>query len=81
MDKIKLKESSFLDWYFSEPNDLYEFARGMISELQVSGTITITTQNILDRCGYIPAYICDIIDEDKEGEEYDPSEIKLMTKD
>ena len=73
--KIKVKASKFLNWYFSDLDELLEFGREMVSELQSEGYVKETVQGILDRCGYIPGYITENPDDENE---YDPSEIELV---
>lgn len=75
MSKVKLKESAFLDWYFSDQEDIDTFGRNMISELRTVGFVKETVQSLLDRCGYIPGFICEI---EHDGE-FDPEEIELIS--
>lgn len=76
MSKAKLKESAFLDWYFSDHEDLIVFGKNMISELRASGFVKETVQSLLDRCGYIPGYIC----EDEPDGEFDPADVELISE-
>jgi hypothetical protein len=76
MSKVKLKESAFLDWYFSDREDIMAFGKNMISELHKNGFVKETVQGLLDCCGYIPGYIC----EGEPEEEFDPDDIELISE-
>lgn len=75
-NKVKLKESAFLDWYFSDQEDIDTFGRNMISELRTTGFVKETVQDLLDRCGYIPGFIC----EDEPDGELDPADVELISE-
>jgi hypothetical protein len=75
MKKIKVKKIDFLNWYFSDHDDLLMFAKDMLSELQSNGFIKESVQSLLDRCGYVPGYISENSDDD---EEYDSGHIELI---
>ena len=76
-EKIKVKESDFLSWYFSDQDDILTFGRNMITELQSQGFIKESVQSLLDRCGYIPGHISDNPDDDNE---YDPEDVELISE-
>jgi len=76
--KVRVKESRFLDWYFSDHEDIESFGKNMISELYSTGLIKETPQSLLDRCGYIPGFISEH-DEDDDTE-YDPSDVELISE-
>jgi hypothetical protein len=76
-EKIKVKESDFLRWYFSDAEDILAFARNMINELKSEGFIKESVQSLLDRCGYIPGHISENPDDDKE---YDPEDVELVSE-
>lgn len=76
MSKVKLKESAFLDWYFSNHEDVMLFARNIILELRTNGFVKESIQSLLNRFGHIPGCIC-------EGEpkgEFDPNDIELISE-
>jgi hypothetical protein len=75
MKKIKVKKIDFLNWYFSDHDDLLMFAKDMLSELQSNGFIKESVQSLLDRCGYVPGYISENAD---DNEEYDSGDIELI---
>lgn len=75
--KIKVKESDFLSWYFSDQDDILAFGRNMITELQNEGFVKETIQSLLDRCGYIPGHISENPDDDNE---YDPKDVELVSE-
>lgn len=76
-EKIKVKESEFLSWYFSDQDDILTFGRNMITELQSNGFVKESVQSLLDRCGYIPGHISENPDDDKE---YDPEDVELISE-
>jgi len=76
MSKVKLKESAFLDWLFSDQDDINTFGRNMISELRANGFVKETVQNLLDCCGYVPGFIC----EDEPDGEFDPENVELISE-
>jgi hypothetical protein len=73
--KIRVKESEFLSWYFSDLDDILTFGRNMITELQSQGFVKESVQSLLDRCGYIPGHISENPDDDNE---YDPEDVELI---
>lgn len=75
--KIKVKESDFLSWYFSDHEDILTFGRNMITELQSQGFVKESVQSLLDRCGYIPGHLSKNPDDDKE---YDPEDVELVSE-
>ena len=76
-EKIKVKESDFLNWYFSDRDDILTFGRNMITELQSQGFVKESVQSLLDRCGYIPGHISENPDDDNE---YDPDDVELISE-
>ena len=76
-EKIKVKESDFLSWYFSDREDILAFGRNMITELQHQGFVKESIQSLLDQCGYVPGYISENPDDDNE---YDPEDVELISE-
>lgn len=76
MKKIKVKEQAFLDWYFSDLDDILTFGKNMIVELKSQGFVKESVQGLLDRCGYIPGYISENPDDNNE---YDPEDVELIS--
>jgi hypothetical protein len=76
-EKIKVKESDFLNWYFSDQDDILTFGRNMITELQSQGFVKESVQSLLDRCGYIPGHLSENPDDDNE---YDPDDVELISE-
>lgn len=77
MEKIKVKESDFLSWYFCDQDDILTFGRNMITELKANGFVKESVQSLLDRCEYIPGHISENPDNDKE---YDPEDVELVSE-
>lgn len=70
-----VNSSRFLDWYFSDCDDINDWASNVIAELSYSGKVTLCIQSLFDSCGYIPQYICNDLDGDAE---YTPNQIELI---
>lgn len=71
----RVTESDFINWYFSDSDDLTEFAKGIIDKLAETGKCNLTVKKVFDNCGYIPSHICESkLDE----EEYQPHEVRLV---
>jgi hypothetical protein len=73
--KKQVTKSSFLDWYFSEKDDLLNFARWMIDDLTKTNGVYISIQDLFSGCGYIPA---SIVENDDTDNEYLPEECELI---
>jgi len=73
--QVEVTEKNFLDWYFSDYEDVKTFSKDAIESLYYNGVFKITSKELFDSCGYIPEYICENGEED---EEYDPSELKFV---
>lgn len=65
----------FLNWYFSDVDDLQNWADNLLEELRVTGKVSTSTQSIYDSCGYIPQHICNNSDGQNE---YHPSQVELI---
>lgn len=74
--KVRVKEKTFLDWYFYDHEDMLSFANNMITELHCKGFIKESVQSLLSSCGYIPGHITENPDDENE---YDPSDIELIS--
>lgn len=74
--KNQVTKSRFLSWYFSDSDDAHAIGYDVISDLKNEGSFTISVEQLFERCGYIPEYIC--VDDNDGGNEYDPSEVELI---
>ena len=73
--KNKVTESAFLNWYFSDSDDVKWLGERAMESLLREGKFKISVEMLFDDCGFIPQYIC----EDSEGNaDYDPSEVELI---
>lgn len=67
--------SKFLDWYFSDSDDVTSFGDRCVEMIQSEGFVNLSARQLFDECGYIPQFIC----EDSDGnEEYSPSDIEFI---
>jgi hypothetical protein len=55
--KFPLKESRFLEWYFSDFDEVRDLGYEAMFKLRSDGMFTIITQDLLDRCAEVPTYI------------------------
>lgn len=82
MKKVTLKRKSFIDWYFSDNEDIYIIGNKVANTLQKEGRITITAEELLDGCGELPSYIMeeyrDDDDHHAEAKYFVPTEIELI---
>lgn len=80
--KVKLTKERFLDWYFSDTDDILMTARNMIRDLHSSGEFHTTVQDLLDGCSELPDWIMRDYNEETdwsdEGKYYTPEEIELV---
>lgn len=76
--KNQVTKADFLKWYLNG-SDTYEFLGSLAFDLLMEkGSATITTEQLFEDCGYIPAYIC-IGQEDADSEkEYDTENVELI---
>jgi len=65
--KGSIKASDFIEWYFSDQDDVLNIGREVISELRTVGSSTTTVKSLFDWCGYIRADICTIFNADFES--------------
>ena len=80
--KVKLTKENFLDWYFSDRDDILYIGNRIIGELKAEGKANVTTRELLDGCGELPSYIMegyrDNEDEWIDTKYFEPSEIELI---
>ena len=73
--KNKVTKSRFISWYFSSIDDINSLGDRAYRCLMYDDEFHITTQDLFDECGYIPAFIC----VDAVGDiQYHPSEVELI---
>jgi hypothetical protein len=72
--KNKVTKSAFLDWYFSDSEDIESLGERAYQGLMYDDEFHITTRDLFNECGYIPQHIC----VKKGNAEYDPSEVELI---
>ena len=76
--KPQVRKEELLDWLFSDSDDAKQLGVRIIQQLHDTGSATITTQELFDECGYIPAHILLNDEEFEEGDEFEPSEVELI---
>ena len=74
--EIKVKSSDFIVWYLEDSDDLVYIGLDLKNYLLANNIYTLTTQELLDRCTYIPSTI--VIDYKGPYKEYDSSEVILI---
>ena len=81
MKKYKLKKERFLDWMFSDRDDIEFWGNYFVNQLREKGTITYTTQNLFEERDELPIWLMvGYEDYDYMGEDfvYDMDEIELI---
>jgi len=75
--KGSVTASSFLEFYFSNEDDVLNIGREIIANLKSAGTHTVTVKSLFDSCGYIPEHICESFNEVHEEDfiEYEPNDL------
>jgi len=76
--KYKLDNKTFLEWYYSDKDDLVSLGRYVLTSLKANGHYDVKSQDTLDECGYIPKRLLEGFASDTEGEIEDMSEIELI---
>jgi hypothetical protein len=76
--KPQVRAEDFLDWLFSDSDDAKQLGVRVIKALNSKGTFTITTRQLFEECGYIPAHILINDEEFHEDDEFEPSEVELI---
>ncbi len=79
--KNKVTKSAFLNWYFSDADDIKTIRHRVIGGLKDDGTITLSVDELFNEAGYIPQHICEVDGADKDylsEDEYHPSEVELI---
>lgn len=73
--KGSITASDFINWYFSDEDDVLNIGREVISALKTEGSSTTTVKSLFDSCGYIPAYKCTVYNNVDEDYEFEPSDL------
>lgn len=77
--KNKVTASAFLNWYFSDKDEVYDFGKRCIRMLNNHGIVNIDVKILFDECVYIPDYICEDFDGDYGADnEYAPQELEFI---
>jgi hypothetical protein len=75
--KPQVKKADFLNWLFSDPDDVENFGWDIIAEIKKTGKFSITTEELFNCQEYISDSI--IIDGTGDGyEDYSPDECELI---
>ena len=74
MKKNQVTKVSFLNWYFSDSDDIKSMGYEVYQCLIGDDAYHITVEDLFSQCGYIPQSICVT----KGNAEYDPSEVELI---
>jgi hypothetical protein len=79
--KNKVTKSAFLNWYFSDADDIKTIGYRVMEGLKADGTITLSVDELFNEAGYIPQHICEVDGAEKDylsQDEYQPSEVELI---
>lgn len=55
--KYTVNKSTFITWYFSDSDDLYDLSEKIVSSLHKEDEVKVSIQQIFDNCDYIPSFI------------------------
>ena len=75
--KHKITRSRFLDWFFTDSEDVNLMGANVRAGLRSEGTYTITVQELFDTAGYIPAWITDYKGKD-DDQDFQPEDCELI---
>lgn len=76
--KPRVLREDFLNWLFSDSDDAQGLGIRVMKDLMISGTSTISVDELFYECGYIPAHILENAEMFEEDQEFDPSEVVLL---
>lgn len=72
--KNKVTLTSFINWYFSDSDDVKNLGNRAIENLLTDGFFRISAMDLFNECGYIPQHICEVTGDD----EYEPNEVEFI---
>ena len=72
----RVRKERFLEWYFSDEEDILIMGNRLLYNLQDDNTFTITTEDLFNECEYIPAFITE--NYTNEDREFTPGECELI---
>jgi hypothetical protein len=72
--KITLKASKFIDWYFSDEEDLKHVGDKIEYLLKTNGSAYIDVEHLFKEQSELPDWICENVPEEFDGEEYIPTD-------
>lgn len=73
--KGSVTASDFINWYFSDEDDVLNIGREVISNLRTVGNSTIKVKSLFDTCGYIPEHICTMFVNVDDDYEFEPNDL------
>lgn len=74
----KVTRKRFLEWYYSDQDDMIMLANMVYEDLITQGECRISVEQIYDACIYIPGHITDYEGEDKNTIEFDIEDVELI---
>jgi len=76
--KATVTRKRFLEWYYSDQEDMLMLAHMVYEDLITQGECRISVEQIFDACIYIPAHITNYDDVDKNMIDFDPEDVELI---
>lgn len=73
-NKITLKASKFIEWYFADDLDYKIIGEKMAHMLKTSGVGELTVEDLFNEQDELPDWICENVPEEFDGEEYIPTD-------
>ena len=72
--KNQVTEQRFLEWYFTDSDDMKYFGARIVNEIIKNGSMSISSRQLFDECAFIPGHIC----VNNSEEEYNPREVVFI---
>jgi len=76
--KYKIDTNTFLDWFINDKEDLIDLGVQTEEQLKETGLSTITAEDLLHQCGYIPKRLLEDTSECRDDEEVTPDDVELI---
>ena len=76
--KPQVKKEDFLDWYFSDRDDILTLGEDLVAKLIKNGKVSIDIEEVFyNNCGYIPVTLTNAKGYN-EDHEFEPNEVELI---
>jgi hypothetical protein len=77
--KHKLLASKFIEWYYSDHDDIEYLGKSMLRLMKTTGQCSLSAREVFECCEYIPKHICEDNDGiDQYTTDYDTEQVELI---